>query len=373
MARKSGFRIFQYLSVTINVVLIIFFGFTLIALHLPPSSYPFFAIFGLFFVPLLLANLAFMIFWIVLKKFYFMLSLVIIIIGFGQIKNNIQVSFSSDETRGKNDLKILTFNVHRFGMDMEEALFYEKKTNVIDFLSAQDADIVCLQEYHGKGVSLYEPLQKNKTDLDAETYYYESYFIPRYMQLSGLVIYSKYEAVDKGKLKFYGARTFGIYTDLLIGEDTVRVYNIHLASNQLSSSDIDLVVNPGQNQDEMTLQVQRIYTKLVGAFQLREKQLAHLVENVENCPYPVIIAGDFNDTPSSYVYNQITELVVDSFVEEGSGIGITYAGRLPFLRIDYIFKGSFFEATSYRRHRNNFSDHYPVSVILERSDPSDVD
>jgi endonuclease/exonuclease/phosphatase family metal-dependent hydrolase len=193
------------------------------------------------------------------------------------------------------------------------------------------------------------------------------------MQLSGLVTFSKHKAVNKGKLKFDGERTFGIFTDHLINDDTVRIYNIHLASNQLSSSDIDLVVNPGQNQDKMNLKIMRIYAKLADAFQLREKQTLDILESISSCPYPFIVAGDFNDTPSSYVYNLITEQADDSFVEEGKGIGITYAGRLPFLRIDYIFKNNFFEAISYKRHRNNYSDHYPVSVILEKAAISDTE
>jgi endonuclease/exonuclease/phosphatase family metal-dependent hydrolase len=249
-------------------------------------------------------------------------------------------------------------------MDGNQTAYQRQNEMVTDFIVNQDADLVCLQEYHGKGKTLYEPLQQTKTQLGAESYYYESYFNPRYQQLSGLVIFSKYKAVNKGKLKFDGSRTFGIYMDVQVNTDTVRIYNIHLASIQLRPSDIDFVINPGQKQDEMGLQASRIYTKLIAAYKLREKQVKYLVDELHNTRYPVILAGDFNDTPSSYVYSQVTEYLQDAFTEEGNGISITYAGRIPLLRIDYVMKSDLFRTLDYQRHKVAFSDHYPLTVGL---------
>lgn len=350
----------------INLVFFVLLCFSLLASYQSPESSAFFAVFGLMYPLLLIINFLFVIAWALLRSKYFLFSLVPILIGFGHLKNNFQLRFTTDHTAEKNEIRVLTYNVQRFGMDADEETFNTNNQTVIDFLNDQNPDIVCLQEYHGKGKTLYEPLQNARTQLGAQSYYYESYFNPRYQQLTGLVIFSKYEAVNKGKLKFEGTRTFGIYTDVLMGADTVRIYNIHLASIQLKPSDIDFVVNPGQNQDEMGLHALQIYSKLADAFQLREKQMQHLLKELDHCPYPVILAGDFNDTPSSYIYKQITKLLEDTFVKKGNGFSITYGGRIPFLRIDYVMKSQHFDTRTYRRHLVDYSDHYPLSAGLQK-------
>ena len=51
---------------------------------------------------------------------------------------------------------------------------------------------------------------------------------------------------------------------------------------------------------------------------------------VEESTVPLIIAGDFNDTPASYIYQQATDLLSDPYVEQGRGFGTTYHGpRFP--------------------------------------------
>src|SRR5690606_25860510 len=55
----------------------------------------------------------------------------------------------------------------------------------------------------------------------------------------GLAIFSKYPIVNKGSIKF-GALTqnHGMFADLKMGEDTVRVYNFHLQSMSIEEKDI---------------------------------------------------------------------------------------------------------------------------------------
>ena len=42
---------------------------------------------------------------------------------------------------------------------------------------------------------------------------------------------------------------------------------------------------------------------------------------MKSCPYPIIICGDFNDTPVSYAYQQLGDNMIDAFLESGNGIG----------------------------------------------------
>ncbi|MDD4848141.1 MAG: endonuclease/exonuclease/phosphatase family protein, partial [Bacteroidales bacterium] len=85
---------------------------------------------------------------------------------------------------------------------------------------------------------------------------------------------------------------------------------------------------------------------------------------ISQSPYPVIVCGDFNDTPGSYSYQQVSKGLKDGFLEAGQGFGQTFNGDIPLMRIDYIFHNDHFQATDFQVHINHYSDHYPVSAFL---------
>ncbi len=363
MKKPASFRFAKNLFRGLNILAVIGLLASLIAGWLSPSAAPLFQAMGLLYPILLIVNLLFVVFWLVVRSRLWVLSFLFILLGYGNLMRNFGINFGDRPANGRATISLLTYNVQHFGLYASREKYEKIRTDIIDWLKNEESDIVCMQEYHGKGKTLYGPLQEMKVQLGALSYYYESYFNPRYQQLTGLVTISKYEAVNKDRLKFDGSRTFGIFTDLLIGGDTIRLFNIHLASIQLMPSDIDFVVNPAQDK-EMGLHALKIYSKLSQAFLLRQRQAAFLTEKIKASPYPVILCGDFNDTPSSFVYREITGLLTDTFVEKGFGLGPTFAGGLPLLRIDFILKSDKFSTLSYRRHKVYFSDHFPVSAVL---------
>ncbi len=309
----------------------------------------------------------FLIYWIVTKSRLSAFSLVILLFGFNNFFNNFQLSLINSVDKQPDQIKVLSYNVQNFGEQKRSQSTIENKSEITNFLLNQNADIVCIQEYYSTNDQLYKPLKEIRDTLSANTYYYESYFNPKYNQLSGLVTFSKYKAVNKGKLKFTGSRTFGIYTDVLINNDTVRIFNIHLASIKLKPEDLDFVVNPeAENSDNLKSHTSDIYQKLVQAYLLREKQLKYLVEEIKSTKYEIILCGDFNDTPSSWIYKQLQKYLTDTFVKKGMGIDRTYAGPLPFLRIDYILTGNSFNIVGFTRHNILKSDHFPISAIMSR-------
>jgi endonuclease/exonuclease/phosphatase family metal-dependent hydrolase len=88
------------------------------------------------------------------------------------------------------------------------------------------------------------------------------------------------------------------------------------------------------------------------------------LSHIEKSPYPVIVCGDFNDSPISYCYQSFSDQLIDSFKEAGNGIGSSYAGTMPSYRIDYVFHSDEFKAIRYNTIKDKLSDHYPVTVEL---------
>lgn len=327
-----------------------------------PSLHSLIPIFGLFYPIIFILNLLFLLFWIVFRSWFAIIPLIVFLFGIDNFSDNFQLSISGSQTKeDSTSLKVLTYNIQQFRNGMKVAQ-PGTQTDILSFIKKQNADIICLQEYQSVGNKLYENIKETRDDLHSGTYYYESYYNPKYNLLSGMVIFSKFQAVNSGKLKIHGSRTFGIYTDVIIGGDTVRVFNIHLASIKLEKEDLGFVANP--DQDQLKNKSLAIYQKLSNAFLLREKQTRLMLDILDKTEYPILLCGDFNDTPSSWVYHQLQKRLNDSFVEEGSGISTTFAGPIPLLRIDYLLHSGF-DTELYQRHQFKRSDHFPVSAILK--------
>jgi len=108
----------------------------------------------------------------------------------------------------------------------------------------------------------------------------------------------------------------------------------------------------------------KIRERLSSAFVKRVPQTRKLLDHSKTCKYPVIICGDFNDTPISYNYRQLTNDYWDSFTLSGNGIGGTTT-IAPFLRIDYILLSDELNSFDYKTHSQELSDHRAISTMIE--------
>ena len=109
-----------------------------------------------------------------------------------------------------------------------------------------------------------------------------------------------------------------------------------------------------------------VFSKLRLAYVKRAEQARRVVEHIKTSPYPVIVCGDFNDTPMSYTYNQFNRFLKDAFRQSSSGIGSTYIGRLPAGRIDYLFYDPGLTTTGFNIQKEEFSDHRALVCTFSR-------
>ena len=171
-----------------------------------------------------------------------------------------------------------------------------------------------------------------------------------------MATYSKFPVFNKGTVSISGERTNNvcIYSDIVIGEDSIRVYNAHLASNWFQKEDYEFLDRPTVEGAESIIE------RLKVSFFKRAKQVKAIKAHMNTSPYPIILCGDFNDTPTSFTYKQLSEGLNDSFANAGLGIGQTYNGKFPALRIDYILYSPELEIVNFKTSEVSLSDHYPI-------------
>jgi len=177
-----------------------------------------------------------------------------------------------------------------------------------------------------------------------------------------MATYSGFPIINKGTVSIKGKRknNICIYSDIVNEKDTIRLYNIHLASNWFRTSDYSFIQNPTLETEELKKNVLSIGERLKNSFAKRAEQVEAIKTHINKSPYPVIVCGDFNDTPNSYAYHQLSNGLKDAFVEKGLGLGRSYNGKFPSLRIDYILCSPELNIHSFNTSDVKLSDHYPI-------------
>lgn len=155
------------------------------------------------------------------------------------------------------------------------------------------------------------------------------------------------------------------YVDIVKGPDTFRVFNIHLQSLRFSRSNLKYIDQPLVEDKDALKESKSIISKFKTGFVKRKVQAERIREEMDKSPYPVIVCGDFNDVPNSYAYHTIGNGMKNAFAEKGGGLGRTFSGIAPTLRIDNIFVDSKFDVEQYERVKKKLSDHFPIITDLQ--------
>jgi endonuclease/exonuclease/phosphatase family metal-dependent hydrolase len=338
--------------------------------YISPDKFWVFAFFGLAYPIFLIINLLFVFFWLITWKRFIFVSLVAILIGFNSLLAIYPIRFSQPKDLPYARIKIVSFNVHSLYGNKRADNQQETKSKVTEFLAEQHADIICVQEFYAIGEDFSQTLSKFANSLHLEYYSFKNYQeFNNKRKINAIATFSRFPIVNFGSLRLPDHGHYAIFSDMIINGDTIRVYNLHLESIRFGNDDYSFYSHLTEPDQEEVVPIKegskRMLWKLRKAFILRSKQVNILSEHIASSPYPVLLAGDFNDTPSSYSYHQLTSRLTDSFIEIGNGLfKSTYAGKLPSFRIDYILHSVKFKAISYNTFDVNISDHYPITATL---------
>ncbi len=348
----------------VNVIFVIALALSYVSVHINPDIIAFPALFGLAYPYLLLVNVLFCLTWAVALKWEALISLVVILAGFTHFSNYLKVQKPSGDKTGT--FQVQSYNVRLFN-------YYEGNGNnnsekkILELLRNQKADVICLQEIFLSG----DPVRKQQEIKSAAGQGYNSHFkiIRTGKNRSyGIVTLSRYPIVGRKDIVHEKSSSLSIYTDILAGEDTIRIFNNHLQSFRLQRMERTFIneLVEGTEERETFHEIANISSSLRAGFVKRASQATAVKEVIDKSPYPVIVAGDFNDTPVSYSYRKIRRGLFDSFVSAGYGAGFTYKGNYPPNRIDYILYDDSFECRHFDITKVKYSDHYPITAFFRK-------
>ncbi len=319
-----------------------------LAPFISPERIWFISLFGTAYPWFLFGNILMIGVWIFLKKKYFLFSLACIIMGWNHLNGFVGVRISSTKPDA-HSINVMTYNAQKFPyLKAGFRIIDESKSKeVFQFMQTKGSpDILCLQEVDDFHVN---PIKAH--------FGFKDHYKIKY---SATAIFSKYPILEKGRVNFEINVNSCLWVDLKIQGQTIRVYSLHLQSNSVSNV-TEKVMAEGQFKEKETWSdIRTVLRKFKHTSKIRAQQAKTIAAHITSSPHPVIVCGDFNETPQSYAYRLITENVNDSFKEKGSGFGTTYAGSIPTLRIDYILSDKKFKIINNHVLKKSYSDHYPV-------------
>ena len=339
---------FNKIMFLLNVVLTVS---TFIAYALPflaPKVFPILSVLTLFMPLFFILNGLFFIYWGIQFKKRMILSGLVLLMGITFI--NKFYKFSAKEyPETENDFTVMSYNVRLFNvfkwLDREDV-----PANILAFINDKNPDILCIQEF------------SNSANIDLKVYRHRYIFMEGNKIKTGQAIFSKFPIIDQGNIVFPNSNNNVVFADIKKGKDIIRVYNMHLQSIKISP-DVNEI---NENIDAIDQgKSQKLFNRISKAFKKQQQQAEMIKEHKKDCPYPIIICGDLNNSAFSYVYRNIKGKLKDAFEEAGKGFGPTYKFRYYPARIDYILaddKMTVKKFESFPEFEN--SDHYPIMAKL---------
>ena len=345
--------VYKYMSMMFLVAQIIATISTIIALYggdVSPIGHSARAML-VYILPLLIAfNVLLLIYWLVRRRWLFLLMPVATIACcIPYIGTLYQFRSLEKGVDAKQGLKIATYNVAMFNRETSGFMAQD----ILAEMRRQKVDVLCMQEYSN--------VSGDKLNSDS----YKEYFPYMAVGRDDMVIYSRYPIKKHDKILFDYSNNSAMWADIDVKGDAVRVFNVHLQTTGINRTLHEAGKLMAQDYDVSSSRVlNAIFGNYTMGMMFRASQANIIATEKRSSENPVILCGDFNDVPYSYVYNTMLGNMVDGFKECGSGWMHTFRGKKA-VRIDYIFHDSALKGITYYMSELTYSDHYPVFMKIE--------
>ena len=325
--------------------------------YINPQHFIWTTVFGLAFWVILIFNVVVFFFLLMFWSNKIWISVLALLIAIPGISKSF--SFGS-KVEADNSIRIMSYNVHLFKHVDGETNNEQFANQVMDLVREQSPDILCCQEFSGFNSKMTRP---KCIEAFAENTGFQYVYYNRKSNYAGNVIFSKYPIAKVDEDSGFGQEnTYGVMVSVDAGEKgKFHVANVHLLSYKITDDEIDILLSSSERQNNMDTLGKSLLHKLGYAFQRRSDELKKVLEGMPPVDGPIIVCGDFNEPPLSYNYRQMQKAgFVDTFTKVGFGIKPTYAGKLPLLRIDYVWANDGVKPLDFERYKYKALDHYPI-------------
>ncbi len=346
--------VYKYLSFMVLVITILVTAFIVMGLfggNANPATGTAMAL-TVYVLPVLIVfDFILLLFWLIRRRWHWAaIPGVTLICCIPYIGTLFQLGLFNGSDDSKSGINIATYNVAMFGREINGF----KAEDILSVMKSHQVDILCIQEYMENSGD-----KKNSAN-------YLNYFSNKATGRHDMVIYSRYPIVDSLAIDFGSTNNSAMWADIDVNGQVFRVFNVHL-----ETTGINRTLHQAAKQEMQGVAVERnsllraIYGKYTQGMVLRAQQADLMAKEIKKSPHPVILCGDFNDVPYSYVYKTMKGDLVDGFKECGKGFMYTMREGLKRVRIDYIFHSEELEGVSYFKHDATYSDHLPVFMRIK--------
>lgn len=326
---------------------------------------------------LLLTMILWLLFYLFVNKRWALLCLLIIFLGFKNIKSNIGFCFSSKDSTQTilpKTLKLLSWNVRDFADDVYVGKQKWGRERYFEFIKQTNADVLCLQDVDNTiwehtypsfdyiRDSLYYPYAYFSIDIDTLFTTYKG------REQYGTCIFSRYPIINANHINYTGnhfTESLG-FADVLYNNKIIRFYNTHLRSMYLKLPKEQKLADFKYTVDDTDLVMHsNMFTKIKYYDTSHIAQVQLIKKVLDTTSIPFIFCGDLNSTPSSFVYHTISKGLKDAFLENNLGWGKTYFSKIPGMRIDVVLTSKNVTASNYASPELRLSDHMPIITQLK--------
>ncbi len=311
------------------------------------------------------ANIFFLISYIISQSWKFILSLLILVIGFPLLERTLKFNFNSGVTQGISSFSVLSYNAMYCNYtEFDSNPGREVGRAMINDMDTLSAEIKCFQElYNNPGSKTFDVFKRLKRNNPYQTHMHSEVSESSNSGQVGLATFSKFPIINKQEVSWKANNNGILLTDIVIHSDTIRVLNV-----QLRSMGIRVKKAITTDEEVRVKETRNILSQLKRGFEDRALQVVQLEKFITESPYPVLLAGDFNELPYGYAYGRVSKYLDNAFEEAGFGFGFTYHKMPSFLRIDnQFFDSKAFNILDFETYKSlSNSDHFPIKATYTK-------
>jgi endonuclease/exonuclease/phosphatase family metal-dependent hydrolase len=364
-----GRNIIKFIFLALNLLAVGMMLFSLFASEMSPEKMLLPAYSSLV-LPLTIAlNVFFVLFWLLFKKWFALLSLITLILSYNTCRTVLPININDKSEVTVTDsttFTLLTYNTH--ANDLMTKHKPDKPNPVIQYMLDKDPDILCIQEFSVRDTKEHLTEEDILRIFKKYPYRFISYIVKTGWSSYGVAVFSKYPLKNGKAIEFNSNQNTSVHVDVEFNGKVFRLYNCHLETNNLTESDVNMASRLRYELDAEQIKGTTLHLskKLGAAYPVRAQQADIIAASIDSSPFPVLVVGDFNDVPASYAYTRIRGDLKDAFVERGNGLGWTYNASIFRFRIDHILFDPAFQLLDFKLdNQARHSDHFPLMCKMK--------